>query len=157
MKEVIELSQEHGVPTLVDASQSVAHECHDIRELNCDYMVFSGHKMYGPSGIGVVYVRGELLERLDPVFFGGSMVKEVHADRQVWNDIPHRFEPGTPNIEGVIGLATAVEYILKIGYENIAKHEQELIRYAKERLTNIDGVELHGPLPHQPSAPIATF
>ena len=157
VREVIRICQSAGVPVLLDASQSIRHESFNVRELGCDYLVFSGHKMYGPGGIGVLYVRNDVLERMYPVFLGGSMVKEVHAQTYVLNDIPYRFEPGTPNIEGVIGLAEAVNYITKIGIGAIKAHEEKIVNYAKERLSEIKGLNMYGPSLGEDCGPIISF
>lgn len=157
MERIMELCREAGVKTLVDASQSIPHIPCDVGQLGCDYMVFSSHKIYGPSGIGVLYVRSSELENLSPVFLGGSMVKEVHCDGYTLNDLPYRFEAGTPNIEGLIGLGEALEYVLDLGYEEIHTHESNLITYAKNCLSEIKEVTLLGPRPQEPSAPLAAF
>ena len=157
VREVIRICQSAGVPVLLDASQSIRHESFNVRELGCDYLVFSGHKMYGPGGIGVLYVRNDVLERMYPVFLGGSMVKEVHAQTYVLNDIPYRFEPGTPNIEGVIGLAEAVNYMTKIGIGAIKAHEEKIVNYAKERLSEIKGLNMYGPSLGEDCGPIISF
>jgi len=157
VREIVALCREAGVPVLVDASQAIAHAPYNVRELECHYLVFSGHKIYGPGGIGVLYARNELLESMSPVFMGGSMVKDVHAASYTLNDIPHRFEAGTPNIEGVIGLAAALEYLSELGYEAVMAHETELIQYAKCRLAKIAALKMYGPLPGEPCAPLAAF
>ena len=157
VKEIAGLCREAGVPVLVDASQAIAHVPQLVREIGCDFLVFSGHKIYGPSGTGVLYIRNEIIEDVSPAFLGGSMVKEVHADSYVVNDIPYRFEAGTPNIEGVIALASALDYFSKLGYEAVATHEAQLALYAKKRLSEIRGLTLYGPAPGEPCAPLATF
>ncbi len=157
VKELAALCREAGVPILIDASQSIAHEPHDVRELGCDYLVFSGHKLYGPGGTGVLYMRGDVMEQMPPAFWGGSMIKEVHADSYVPNDMPYRFEPGTPHIEGVMGLARASEYINQIGYAQIGAHEGALVQYAKTQLRELPGVTTYGPLPGKPCAPLVAF
>jgi cysteine desulfurase/selenocysteine lyase len=108
-------------------------------------LVFSGHKSCGPSGVGVLYVRHDVIETMKPIFLGGSMVKEVHAETYTVNDIPHCFKAGTPNIEGVIGLAAALEYFEKVSYEAVATHEAELIQYAKRRLMDIQALSMYSP------------
>jgi cysteine desulfurase / selenocysteine lyase len=146
-----------GVPLLVDASQSIAHEHHDVSDLDCDFLVFSGHKIYGPSGIGVLYIRNSILEQLDPVFLGGSMVKEVHATSYVPADLPGRFEPGTPNIEGAIALAAALDYFSGLDHDALTAHEAGLIQYAKAALSRISHIQLLGPKPGDPCAPLTSF
>lgn len=157
IKEIISLCKAAGVPTLVDASQSIPHiEC-DVRELDCDYLIFSSHKIYGPSGLGVLYVRDSIIQTLSPLLLGGSMVKEVHDDNFVLNDLPFRFEAGTPNIEGVIGLAESLDYLLDLGFENISAHENALTNYAKSQLAQIEQVKLLGPSAGEISAPLISF
>lgn len=157
VKELAAACRDAGVPILVDASQSVAHKPHDVQELGCDYLVLSGHKLYGPSGTGVLYMRSEVMEQMPPAFWGGSMIREVHARDYVLNDMPHCFEPGTPNIEGMIGLAAAVEYINRIGYESISAHEGALVQHAKAQLHKISGVKMYGPAPGTVCAPLVAF
>jgi cysteine desulfurase/selenocysteine lyase len=157
VREIIAACKERHVPVLVDASQSIAHVPVNVRELECDYLVFSGHKIYGPSGTGVLYIHHKHLDAIRPLFVGGSMVKEVHAGHFVMNDIPYRFEAGTPNIEGVIGLGTALNYLNALGYEAVAQHECRLVEYARERLARIPGLTLYGPPSGTPSAPLVSF
>jgi len=157
IRAIVEACHAAGALVLVDASQSIAHEPHDVRELDCDFLVFSGHKIYAPSGTGVLYVKQKLVPRMKPMLIGGHMVKEVHADRYTLNDAPHCFEAGTPNIEGVIGLSAAIDYLEGLGYDAIARHETELVAYAKRRLAAIDSVRLHGPAAGEPSAPLVPF
>lgn len=126
IQEIIAQAHRYSVPVLIDASQAAAHIRIDVRELNCDYLVFSGHKVYGPSGIGVLFVRDDHITALQPATLGGGMVKEVHRDGFVLNDVPLRFEAGTPHIEGAIGLAAALRYLEGRGFYAIAAHEQRL-------------------------------
>ncbi len=154
---IVAMCHEADVPVLLDASQSIRHEACQVRKLNCDFLVFSGHKIYGPSGIGVLYIKNEIIDSLSPVFLGGSMVKEVHAETHTLNDTPYRFEPGTPNIEGVIGLGAAIEYVEKIGFEAIQAHEYELIQYAKKRLLAMKGITIYGPRIGERCAPVVAF
>jgi cysteine desulfurase/selenocysteine lyase len=157
VKEMAALCREAGVPILVDASQSIAHEAHDVSELQCDYLVMSGHKLYGPGGTGVLYMRVDVMEQMPPPFMGGSMIKEVHAQNFVLNDAPYRFEPGTPNIEGIIGLAKAMEYIGEVGYPVIRAHEDDLAQHAKTQLSRISGITMYGPPPGKACAPLVAF
>lgn len=154
---ITEMCRDVGVPVMVDASQSIAHQQHDVQELGCDYLVFSGHKVYGPSGTGVLYVGSDIIEQFEPTIIGGGMVKEVHAGEYIENDIPYRFEAGTPNIEGVIGLAAAVTYLTRLGYEAVSEHELELIQHTKTRLSELRAVILYGPEVGHPCAPLASF
>jgi cysteine desulfurase / selenocysteine lyase len=157
IREMAAACRQQRVPILVDASQSIAHEPVDVQALGCDFLVFSGHKIYGPSGVGVLYAKREHMHQLAPVFVGGNMVKEVHARNHVLNDLPHRFEPGTPNVEGVIGLAAALCYVQRIGYSAIARHESQLVSYAKQELATVPQVTLYGPPRGSASAPLVTF
>lgn len=157
LRRIIEACHEAGALVLVDASQSIAHEAHDVRHLDCDFLVFSGHKIYGPGGTGVLYVKNSVMAKMQPMLVGGHMVKEVHADRHVLNDIPHCFEAGTPNIEGLIGLGAALEYVGRLGYDLIGRHEAALVEYAKQRLAAIESVRLYGPPAGESCAPLVPF
>jgi cysteine desulfurase/selenocysteine lyase len=157
VREIVERCHRFGVRVLIDASQSIAHQPFDMQQTGCDFLVFSGHKIYGPSGIGVLYVRDEVLQTMSPLLVGGNMVKEVHADRWIPNDLPHRFEAGTPNIEGVIGLAAAIEYLEGLSWELVGEHESNLVQYAKCHLAGLRGVRTFGPAQGQPCAPIVSF
>lgn len=155
--EIIRLAHGRGIPVLLDASQAIAHMEVDVRKLGCDYLVFSGHKVYGPAGTGVLYIRNDHLDSVEPVFVGGGMVQTVHAGEHVPNDVPYRFEAGTPNIEGVIGLAAAITYTSEIGFSAIRAHESALTQFAKQALGNIPGVRVFGPPAGALSAPIVAF
>ncbi len=133
VEEIIKLTREKAPKayTIVDAAQAVAHIPVDVQKIDCDFLAFSGHKMYGPTGIGVLYGKKTILEEhIEPFLFGGDMIKSVSLDQAVWNDVPYRFEAGTPNIAGVIGLGAAVRFIQTIGWEKIQTHETELTEYA---------------------------
>ncbi|MFP3130309.1 MAG: aminotransferase class V-fold PLP-dependent enzyme, partial [Nitrososphaeria archaeon] len=130
---------------LIDGAQAAPHLKVDVRELGTDFYAFSGHKMLGPTGIGILYGRKDLLEDLEPPFTGGEMVKEVHKEGQSWNDIPWKFEPGTPNYVGSIGLAEAIKYIKKIGIDEIDHYEKKLAAYLLEAVENIKGLRYVGP------------
>ncbi|HYT90970.1 MAG TPA: cysteine desulfurase, partial [Gemmataceae bacterium] len=143
LKEVLGLAAEAGALTLVDASQAVAHLPIDVHDLGCDFLVFSGHKMFGPTGIGVLYGRGECLEELAPLALGGGTVKDVRHDGHVLHDLPWRFEAGTPNVEGAIGLGVAIDYLEGLGFDWIAAHDRRLLGYALEGLGRVGTV--HGP------------
>lgn len=157
VQEIIAQAHRFSVPVLIDASQAAAHIQIDVRALDCDYLVFSGHKVYGPSGIGVLFVRSDHMNALRPATLGGGMVKEVHRDGYVLNDVPLRFEAGTPHIEGAIGLAAALRYLESLGFDAVAAHEQRLTQQARGQLAALPGVEIFGPAPHQPSAPVLSF
>ena len=143
-EQIIKRAKTMGAISVVDATQAVAHMRIDVKALDCDALIFSGHKMYGPTGIGVMYVRHELLETLQPVIFGGGMVKNVTYETAKWNDIPYRFEPGTVPIAEVIGLGAAIEFLQNIGFDSIEHQEQTLMQYALEKFISIPGFRLIG-------------
>jgi cysteine desulfurase/selenocysteine lyase len=116
----------------------------DVTDLDCDFMAASGHKMLAPTGIGMLYGRQDLLEHMEPLMGGGEMIKEVHLQTSRWNDLPWKFEAGTPNVEGVIGLGAAVDYLSKLGMENVRQHEKDITRYALDRLGRVKGLVLYG-------------
>ncbi len=130
---------------VVDAAQAVPHMTVDVQAWGADYVAFSGHKMLGPTGIGVLWGKSELLQDLSPYQYGGEMIAEVHADRTLFKEPPQKFEAGTPHIAGAIGLGAAIDYLSKIGMENIRNHEMEITAYALNRLSNIDGLTMYGP------------
>jgi cysteine desulfurase/selenocysteine lyase len=133
-----------GATVVVDAAQSVPHMPVDVANLECDFMAVSGHKMLAPTGIGMLYGRYDLLDRMEPIMGGGEMIKEVHLQEARWNDLPWKFEAGTPNIEGVIGLGAAVDYLSKLGMQNVREHEKDITQYALERLEDVKGLTLYG-------------
>jgi len=133
------------VKICIDAAQSVPHMPIDVSSLDCDFLAFSSHKMLGPSGVGVLYAKKELLEAMDPFLFGGMMIKKVTKEDATWAAIPDKFEGGTQNLEGVIGLGAAIDYLQKIGFKNMQKNEKELIRYAREMFENKKNVTIFGP------------
>lgn len=145
VKEIVAKAKRVGAVTIVDAAQSVAHMPIDVRDIDCDFLVFSGHKLYGPTGIGILYGKRERLEALPPFLFGGDMIREVTFEKATWNDVPWKFESGTPNIAGAIGLAAAIQYVKKIGLKDIGSHEAELTAYALEQLGKISGLQIIGP------------
>lgn len=140
VKEIIAKAHQHGIPVLVDGAQSVPHERVDVRALDADFYVFSGHKLFAPTGIGVLYGKTELLEKMPPYHGGGAMIRSVTFEKTTYNDIPFKFEAGTPHIEGIIGLGAAIKYVESIGLENIAAYEHELLTYATQVLTEFGGV-----------------
>jgi cysteine desulfurase/selenocysteine lyase len=144
-KEMIELAHQAGALVLLDAAQSVPHFSVSVKEANADFMVFSAHKMCGPTGIGVLYGKKKLLEEMPPYMGGGDMIKKVHLRSFVANEIPHKFEAGTPAIAEAVGLNTAVDYLDDIGMSAIAQHEHEIVSYALERLEEIPGLHIFGP------------
>jgi cysteine desulfurase/selenocysteine lyase len=156
VREAISLAHEAGALVLLDGSQSVPHMLTDVRDLECDFLVFSGHKMLGPSGIGALFGRLELLDEMQPFLRGGDMNKDVHKGWYVPEDLPGKFEAGTPNIEGAIGLGAAVDYLEEIGMENVEAHSHELTAAALNELSRINRLIVHGPLnPEQRSASVA--
>jgi cysteine desulfurase / selenocysteine lyase len=142
--EIIALAHARGLPVLLDAAQAVQHIPADVQELDCEFLVFSGHKLYGPSGIGVLYGKADLLEAMPPYQGGGEMIASVSYDRTEFNDIPYKFEAGTPAIEAAVGLAAAIEYVENLGLDHIAAHEAELLAYGTRALQQIPGLRLVG-------------
>ncbi len=134
-----------GVATLVDGAQAVPHMRVDVESLGCDFFAFSGHKMMGPTGVGVLWARKPMLEKMRPFHGGGDMIREVHKYESTWNDLPYKFEAGTPNIADVIGLGAAVDYLKHIGMGNVRRHERELTAYALARMADVPGLTLYGP------------
>ena len=143
IKEIIELAHQYGAIVSVDGAQSVPHIMVDVKALDCDFLSFSGHKMCGPSGIGVLYGKKELLEKMSPIEFGGDMAQEVYEYEMTFKEAPYKFETGTPLISEVIGLAEAIRYLESIGLSNIEKHEKGLKKYALEKLKDIDGITIY--------------
>jgi len=144
VREIAKQAHNVGATVIVDAAQSVPHMPVDVSDLECDFMAVSGHKMLAPTGIGMLYGRYELLDHMEPVMGGGEMIKEVHLQEARWNDPPWKFEAGTPNIEGVIGLGAAVDYLSKLGMQNVRLHEKGITKYALERLGDVKGLVLYG-------------
>jgi len=144
IRKIVEIAHEHNVRILIDGAQAVQHIPVDVKKIDADFYCFSGHKIYAPTGIGVLYGKKNLLEEMPPYQGGGDMIKSVTFEKTIYNDVPNKFEAGTPNISGAIGLGTAIDYILEIGIENIAKHEADLLNYASEKIKKIDGVEIIG-------------
>lgn len=144
VKRLAEIAHAHGVPILVDAAQSVPHHRVDVSDIGCDFLAFSGHKIYGPTGIGVLYGKAEWLDKLPPYQGGGEMIKTVHFEHTVFEDAPLKFEAGTPDYVGSHALATALDYVSSLGIEEIAAHERDLLSYATERLLAIPGMRIFG-------------
>jgi cysteine desulfurase/selenocysteine lyase len=145
IKEIGKIAHDNGSLILVDGAQSVPHMPIDVKKLDCDFLVFSGHKMLGPMGIGVLYCKEEILENIQPFLYGGDMIKYVTLEKAVWNDLPLKFEAGTSNVEGAIGLGAAIDYLNKIGMEDIRKHEIELTKYAIDKISNLPNLDIYGP------------
>ena len=136
--------KEAGVRTLIDGAQAVPHMKVDLEKLDCDFFAFSGHKMLGPTGIGILWVKKSVLETMNPFHGGGDMIREVHKYETTWNDLPYKFEAGTPNIADVIGLGVAIDYLSNIGMDAIRQHEIELTSYAIEKLSQVKGLQIYG-------------
>lgn len=146
VKELAKLAHAVGAVLVVDAAQSIPHRKIDVRALDCDFLAFSGHKMLGPTGIGVLWGRKELLERMEPYQFGSDMIREVTLEDSTWSELPYRFEAGTPNIAGAIGLGAAVDYLEAIGMDAVEAHDRALAAYAIRRLSEVPGVKVFGPV-----------
>lgn len=144
VKQIAAVAHAHGVPVLVDGAQSVPHIAVDVQDMDCDFFVFSGHKVYGPTGIGVLYGKESLLNELPPYQGGGEMIKNVHFEHTEYEDAPLRFEAGTPDYVGAHALAAAIDYVSALGMENIAAHEHSLLAYATERMNCIPGMRIFG-------------
>lgn len=145
IKELTELVHEVGAVMVVDGAQAAPHMSVDVQELDADFYAFSGHKMCGPTGVGVLYGKQNLLEKMEPIEFGGEMIDFVYHDHSTWTELPWKFEAGTPNIAGVIALGSAIDYLTEIGMDNIHQHEQELVEYVFPKLKAIEGLTIYGP------------
>jgi len=144
VKEMIKLAHEKNIPVLIDGAQAVHHTKVDVRDLDCEFYTFSSHKMYGPMGIGVLYSKAEYLEAMPPYQTGGDMISSVSFEKTIYNEIPMKFEAGTPNVEGAVGLTAAIDYIQSLGFDAIHEHETELLEYATEKIHHIEGVKIIG-------------
>lgn len=149
MREMIRIAHSHGVPVLIDGAQSTPHFRVDVQELDCDFFAFSGHKIYGPTGIGVLYGKEEWLDRMPPYQGGGEMIESVTFEKTVFQSLPFKFEAGTPDYIATHGLAVALDYVNDIGLENISSHERELTSYCMEQMRSIDGIALFGTSVHK--------
>jgi len=157
VKEIAEYAHSKGAIVIVDGAQSVPHMKVDVLDLDADFLVFSGHKMLAPMGIGVLYGKEELLEKMPPFLMGGDMIEYVEEQTTTFAELPRKFEAGTPNVEGAVGLRAAIEYIEKIGFENIQKQEENLTAYALERLKEIPYVKIYGPLDMKDRGAVISF
>ena len=149
VKDIVAIAHQHGVPVLLDGAQSAPHLPVDVQDLDCDFYTFSGHKLYGPTGIGILYGKRELLESMPPFQSGGDMIKSVTFEKTLYNDLPYKFEAGTPHIAGAIGLGAAVDYVNTIGLDRAAAYEHELLEYGTEQLQAIEGLKLIGTAQHK--------
>jgi cysteine desulfurase/selenocysteine lyase len=149
VKKIISIAHQHNIPVLIDGAQSTPHIPVNVIELEADFYVFSGHKIYGPTGIGVLYGKEEWLEKLPPYQGGGEMIKKVTFEKTTYNELPFKFEAGTPDYIGSTALAEALRYASSIGMEEIARHEQELLKYAKEKMETIEGIRFIGEAPER--------
>lgn len=157
IQEIAHLVHEAGAVLVVDGAQAVPHQKVDVQELDVDFYAFSGHKMLGPTGIGVLYGKRHLLEQMEPVEFGGEMIEVVTEQESTWKELPWKFEAGTPNIAGAIGLGAAIDYMEVVGVDNIQQHEQELMQYLWPKLTAIPGLTIYGPKDLDQRTGIITF
>ncbi|MCM3238179.1 cysteine desulfurase [Heyndrickxia oleronia] len=157
IKEITKIAHDNGAFMVVDGAQSTPHLKVDVQDLDCDFYAFSGHKMCGPTGIGVLYGKKQLLENMEPIEFGGEMIDFVDLYDSTWKELPWKFEGGTPIIAGAIGLGAAIDFLEEIGMENILNHEHHLAEYALNRLNEIDGLTIYGPLNPMARAGVVTF
>jgi cysteine desulfurase/selenocysteine lyase len=151
VREVVRMAHDAGAKVLVDGAQAVMHATVDVRDLDCDFYAFSGHKLYGPSGIGVLYGKEALLDAMPPYMGGGMMISSVSFETSEWADLPHKFEAGTPAIAEAIGLGAAIDYVTGLGLDAIASHEQDVLHYATQRLASVDGLKFIGTAPGKAS------
>lgn len=151
VKELVGMAHANGTTILVDGAQSVPHARVDLQEMDADFFTFSSHKIYGPTGIGALYGKAELLESMPPYQFGGDMISSVSWGETTWNEVPYKFEAGTPNMAGATGFGTAIDWVNEVGIENIAAHEAELLSYATERIREVGGVRIIGEAAHKAS------
>ena len=149
IEEMIRIAHEHGVPVMVDGAQSTPHFAVDVQAMDCDFFAFSGHKMYGPTGIGVLYGKEEWLDRLPPYQGGGEMIESVSFEKTVFEHLPFKFEAGTPDYVATTGLAKAIDYMAAVGMDNIQRHERELTEYAMQRLSEVEGIRIFGRAPRK--------
>ena len=151
IKELIAIAHKNGAKILIDAAQAIQHFTIDVQALDCDFFVFSGHKIYGPTGTGILYGKEEILNEMPPYEGGGDMIKTVSFSGTTFNDLPFKFEAGTPNIAGCIALGTAIKYVQDLGIDNIRAYETELLNYATEKLSAIEGLKIYGTAKHKSS------
>jgi len=157
VKEIAQIAHENGAVMVVDGAQSAPHMKIDVQDLDCDFFAFSGHKMCGPTGIGVLYGKKHLLENMEPIEFGGEMIDFVHLYESTWKELPWKFEGGTPIIAGAVGLGAAIDFLNEVGLDNIAEHEHKLAAYALEKMSAVEGMTVYGPLDAAKRAGLVTF
>ncbi len=157
IKKIIDLAHTYNIPVFVDGAQSVPHLTTDVTSLDCDFLAFSAHKMLGPTGVGILYGKKKILEEMDPFLCGGDMIKEVHKENTFFNDLPYKFEAGTPNIADVIGFSSALDYLNEIGMDHIRNHEIELTKYAIEKMSELKQMKLYGDINLQNRGGIISF
>lgn len=157
IKEITKIAHEHGAVMVVDGAQAAPHMKIDVQDLDCDFLGFSGHKMCAPTGIGVLYGKKHLLENMEPIEFGGEMIDFVDLYDSTWKELPWKFEGGTPIIAGAIGLGAAIDFLTEIGLDNIQAHEHRLAAYAMERMSQVEGMTIYGPLDPMKRAGLVTF
>ena len=157
VKEITKIAHENGAVMVVDGAQAVPHMVVDVQDIDCDFLAFSGHKMCGPTGVGVLYGKKELLERMEPVEFGGEMIDFVGLEDSTWKELPWKFEGGTPIIAGAIALGAAIDFLNEIGLENIERHEHELVAYAMDEMEKIEGLTIYGPRDPMKRCGLVTF
>ena len=157
VKDIIKISHEKDIPVVLDGAQSVPHLHTDVQDIDCDFLAFSAHKMLGPTGVGILYVKKEILESMSPFITGGDMIKEVHKDRTVFNDLPYRFEGGTPNVADVIGFNASIEYLNQIGMKNVREHEKDLVKYLYDSIKDIKDIKIYGPENTKDRGGLVTF
>jgi cysteine desulfurase/selenocysteine lyase len=149
VKEIIEAAHRHNIPVLLDAAQTVNHLPVDVQELDCDFLAFSGHKLYGPTGIGILYGKEKILEAMPPFMGGGDMIAKVTFEETTFNELPFKFEAGTSNIADAIGLGSAIDYVSSLGFNNFATYEATLLDYATQRLKEVPGLKIIGTAKHK--------
>ncbi|MDN3019820.1 cysteine desulfurase [Paenibacillus sp. BSR1-1] len=157
VKEIAQIAHENGAVMVVDGAQSAPHMKIDVQDLDCDFLAFSGHKMCGPTGIGVLYGKKHLLEKMEPIEFGGEMIDFVQLYESTWKELPWKFEGGTPIIAGAVGLGAAIDFLNEVGLDNIAEHEHKLAAYALEKMSTVEGMTIYGPLDPAKRAGLITF
>ncbi|MFY0783556.1 cysteine desulfurase [Peribacillus simplex] len=157
VKEIAKIAHDHDAVMVVDGAQSTPHLKVDVRDMDCDFFAFSGHKMVGPTGIGVLYGKKELLEKMEPIEFGGEMIDFVGLYESTWKELPWKFEGGTPIIAGAIGIGAAIDFLEEIGLDNIERHEHKLAAYAMEKMSAVEGLTIYGPKDAEKRAGVVTF